>query len=150
MSRKRPRNHRQEDPSQEIEGADRRVDAAMAEERPAKRTVRSLWLVEHALYDALYPNNDPLLVTLCGEEAREIRMLIEVGLIKLTEVGAIASESQDRVVAIERNPRAVLKLQKQYPGLKIIQQDFRALIGGDSLRRFPQREQEPPTGHWRP
>lgn len=116
----------------------RGVDTAMADERPAKKAVRDLWLKEIKRFNGLFPTDDvPLYLTLPGENALDVRLLAENGLISLTEVGGVAAESQGRVIAIESSPRAVLGIQKLFPGLKIIEQNFKDFIAGDSLIRFP-------------
>jgi hypothetical protein len=115
----------------------------MAGERPAKLAIRELWLEQAQYFDQLYPEDDvPLYLTLSGAEARDIRLLAQNNLITLTEVEGIATESQERVVAIEANKLAVLELQKQLPGLKILEYNFKEIIHGDSLVRFPTGDHE--------
>ena len=102
-----------------VEEAHRNVDAAMADERPAKQTVRNLWLEQAQHFDELYPQDDvPLYLTLSGAEARDIRLLAEHNLIKLTEVGGIAAESQDRIVAVERSLKCSFEITKAVAGFK--------------------------------
>ena len=67
-------------------------------------------------------------------------MLVDKGVIKLTENGAIATESQNRIVAVERANPAVLEIRKLYPGLKVVDKDFDFLIRGESLTEYPKRE----------
>lgn len=123
--------------------ADRGVDTAMAVERPAKRAIRKLWLEQAQYFDQHFPENDvPLYLTLSGAEARDIRLFAQNNLIQLTEVDGIATESQERVIAIEANKQAVLKLQRQMPGLKILEYNVKEIIHGDSLTRFPVGENE--------
>lgn len=121
----------------------REVDVAMADERPAKQAVRELWVKQYQDYNKLYPGEDvPLYLTLCGAEARDIKLLAERGLIKLTETGGIATESQNRIIAIERSNPSALVAQRQHPGMKIIVQDFKSFIAGDTLIRYPLGEHE--------
>lgn len=95
------------------------------------------------IFNEQYPDDDvPLYLTLSGAEARDIKLLIENNIIQLTENGAIAPESQHRVVAIEQNPQAVLVLNKNIPGLKILQQNFGSFIKGNSLLSFPTNKDD--------
>jgi hypothetical protein len=119
----------------------RDVDVAMDEERPEKTRVRSLWLEKLRSYRAEYPNDDvPLYLTLSGAEGRDVQLLIREGLIRLTEVGAIATSDQGVAVAIESNANAVWELQRRIPGLKILLQPFDNLIRSSRLTVFPQGE----------
>lgn len=121
----------------------RPVDQAMAAERRDKEVMRLFWLEQTALFHERYPDEEePLYVTLCGAEARDIRLLIERNIVELTEVGSIAAKYQRRIVAVERSSTAVLALQRQFPGLKIVERDFPDLISGNSLIRFPTGKEE--------
>ncbi len=121
----------------------RQVDTAMADERPAKIAIRELWLKQVKEFNDEYPEDDvPLYLTLSGSEARDIKLLAENGIIKLTEIGAISQEFQSRVVAIEQNPQAVLTLQKKMPGLQIVDKNFGDLIKGVSPLSFPTNKKE--------
>lgn len=121
----------------------RKIDVAMAEERLAKSTVRQFWLEQALFFDREYPDDDvPLYLTLSGAEGRDIKLLAENDVIELTEIGGIAAESQQRVVAIEMNPQAVLSLQKELPGLQIIEQNFANMIAGESLLSFPTNQRD--------
>jgi hypothetical protein len=143
MNPRKPRGTKQNSSKNLIGETKRPVDAAMAGERPPKQTIRSLWLEQHQHYNERFPADDaPLLLTLCGDEGREIGLLVQHGIIKLTETGAIAPEFENRVVAIERNPQAALNLRRHWPGLKIKQINFSAILSGDSYIRFPSGEHE--------
>jgi hypothetical protein len=110
----------------------------MAEDRPQKQTVRSLWLDAVTQFAEAFPDDPhPLYVTLSGAEGRDIALLIEAGLIQTTETGAISTVHRHRVVAVERNTVAVIALQKKYPGLKILEHPFQNLVRGDSPLRWP-------------
>ena len=115
----------------------------MAAERPAKACVRELW-VDAVRRRVNEPPVDgpPLYLTLPGAEARDIGALIEHGLIRITETGAIHSDDLRKCVAIESRPAAVVELQRRIPGLKILQQDLKSLLGGVSLVRWPLGEHE--------
>lgn len=114
------------------------VDNAMAENRPAKQTIRSLWLEEVRTMAEQYPNSDePWYLTLPGAEGRDIQLIIDEGLVSLTEVNSIAEEDQWKIVAVERKNRAVLNLQEKFIGLKIKEVDFGTLIRGDGPFAWP-------------
>jgi hypothetical protein len=120
----------------------RQIDIAMADERPAKIAIRELWLERARTFNNQYPNDDvPLYLTLSGAEARDIKLFAEHNIIELTEIGAISPESQHRVVAIEKDSQAVLTLQRQLPGLQIINQNFANIIAGESPLKFPSNPQ---------
>ena len=132
------KSHEKANPIPAISEATREIDLAMANERPAKVAIRELWLERARVFHEQYPHDDvPLYLTLSGAEARDIKLLAENNIIQLTEIGAIAPESQRRVVAIEQNPQAVLVLNKTLPGLKILQQNFGSFIKGNSPLSFP-------------
>lgn len=143
MSPQNPRRNKKGSSKGSSRQEERGVDLAMAGDRPAKQAIRTLWLEQAQYFDSQFPEDDvPLYLTLSGAEARDIRLLAQHNLVKLTEIGGIATESQGRVIAIEANQMAVLELQRQLPGLKILEQNFKNIILGDSLTRFPVSEQE--------
>lgn len=117
------------------------VHKAMADARPEKDAVRQLWL-ERAHYHSSQSLNlgDPLYLTLSGAEGEELSLLIEAGLLKLTETNSIAAEYQHRVVAIEHNSLAYSQLQAKFPGLKIIRETVAAYIHGPTRTRYPDGE----------
>lgn len=120
----------------------RKIATAMAAERPAKEAVRNLWLAETNEFLPSYNDEDvPLYVTLPGNEALDIKLLIDSGIITLTETGAISASDQHIIVAVERNLEAVRDLQKKLPGLKILNQDFAAIIRGHELVNFPDSDE---------
>lgn len=121
----------------------RPVDQAMNQERAEKLTIRSLWLEEVKSIAEQYPDSEvPWYLTLSGAEGRDIELLIEKGLISLTEVGSIDEKDQHKVVAVENSNKAVLQLQKKFVGLKIKEVQFRDLIRGEGMLRWPQGEDE--------
>lgn len=85
------------------------------------------------------PPNTPLYLTLCGPEARDIKLLIERGLISRTEVGGIAEEDLHKIVAVEKDPESVLLLQRQLPGLKIIERPLQDFLRLGSMLAWPDR-----------
>lgn len=119
----------------------RRVDEAMAAERPEKTTVRTLWVDEvRAANGSTPPEDVPLYVTLPGAAGRDIQALVDAGLIRVTETGAIAEEDGLRVVAVEHSPGAVIELQRRFPGLKILEQPLHSLLHSTSPLTWPVGE----------
>lgn len=120
---------------------DRPVDQAMNEDRPAKNTVRNLWVNVVKNIAKSYPNSDvPWYLTLSGGEGKDINLIISQGLISLTEVNSIALEDQDKIVAVERSNLAISNLQRKFVGLKIKEVDFRELVRGEGEFAWPQGE----------
>jgi hypothetical protein len=119
----------------------RHVDAAMTAERPEKIYIRALWLETiRELRDA-FPHDDvPLYLTLSGAEARDIQLLIDNGLIRLTETVAVRTEDEGIAVAIESNSDAAWRLQRKLPGLKILIQPFENLVRSGGMTVWPQGE----------
>lgn len=126
-----------------MNGRFRPVDQAMNEERAEKLTIRSLWLEEVKSIAEQYPESEvPWYLTLSGAEGRDIKLLIDEGLISLTEVGSIEEKDQHKVVAVENSNEAVLQLQKKFVGLRIKQVPFHNLIRGEDIFSWPQGEDE--------
>lgn len=115
----------------------RPVDDAMAEDRPEKMQIRSMWIAEVEASDHAGP--EPVYLTLCGKSATEIEMLIERGLMTRSETGAITSGG-DRYVAVESSPDAVFYLQDKYPGLKILGQNIRDLLRSENFMTWPNKD----------
>jgi hypothetical protein len=121
----------------------RPVHDAMADLRPEKNAVRQLWIERAIFHSAQSPNlDDPLYLTLSGAEGAELSMLVDAGLLELTEVDSIASRYKHRVVAIENNHAAYTKLQTKFPGLKILRDQVSDLLHGTTRTRYPQGERE--------
>ena len=116
-----------------------RVDTAMSEHRPEKETIRALWgdLVENVLGNVA-GSNEPVYTTLSGAEGRDIRALVDRGVIRLTEVGAVAPEDAQKVVAIENRSLAVLELQERFPGLRIVTSAIQNIICGPKVFAWPE------------
>lgn len=113
----------------------RAIDLAMGEDRPAKQYVRQMWI--EAVASVAQTGLEPVYMTLCGRAGPEIEMLIEKGVIGLTETGAIAAADGQRVIAVESSPDAVVDLQRRYPGLKILDQSIHDIIGKASPVAWP-------------
>lgn len=120
----------------------RPVDRAMNQERTEKHTIRVFWLEEARQYMDRYPEDkEPLYLTLSGAEGHDVRLFAEHGLINLTETGAIAAEDQGKIIAVESSVQAVLQLQRQYTGLKIIEKNFQSLVRGTEYFSWPEGEE---------
>src|SRR5690242_12319854 len=98
----------------------RPIDAAMAADRPAKKTIRAKWIdkVQEKEPD-LQIDNSPLYLTMPGAEGKEIDLLIRRGVLRRNDTGSIAAEDGLKVVAIEYDDDAQLALRKKYPGLSV-------------------------------
>lgn len=126
-----------------MNGPSRAVDVAMEEERPAKQAVRELWLNEVKTVAEEHPDSEePWYLTLPGAEGLDIQLMIDEGLIELTEVGSIAEKDQDRIVAVERSSKAVAALQKRFIGLRIRDVPFQNLVCGEQVFSWPGRDDE--------
>ena len=126
-----------------MNGHFRPVDQAMNEERAEKLTIRSLWLEEVKSIAKQYPDSEvPWYLTLSGAEGRDIKLLIDEGLISLTEVGSIDEKDRHKVVAVENNNAAILQLQKKFVGLRIKEAPFQSLIRGDGIFSWPEGKDE--------
>lgn len=119
--------------------SNRAVDAAMDQQRPEKQTIRSLWVEEVKTVAARFPDSEePWYLTLSGAEGYDIQLIIDNGLISLTEIDSISESDQNKIVAIERSNRAIAELQSKFVGLKIKEVDFRDLIRGEGQFSWPQ------------
>lgn len=121
----------------------RPVDTAMAEDRPAKESVRALWMdfVQRAQED-WDASDTPLYLTLPGRRGREIELLIERKILSTTPTGAIAEDDLRKVVAVEFDPAAEVELRRRYPGLKVIRQKIEELLRSTSPLTWPQGKDE--------
>lgn len=121
----------------------RPVDLAMLAERIEKKAVRALWLAAVKEVAQEYPETDvPWYLTLSGAEAHDIQLLIDEGLLALTEVRSIQEKDQHKVVAVENSNQAILDLQRKLPGLKIKRAPFQDLIRGNDVFRWPEGDDE--------
>lgn len=121
----------------------RSVDRAMDHNRAEKVAIRHLWLREvQASAEGYTEDKIPFYLTLPGAEGRDIRLLVEHGLLRLTEaeVRGIVEEDKEKVVAVEANSQAITELQKQFPNLKILRVPIKDLIKREGLTSWPQGE----------
>jgi hypothetical protein len=109
----------------------------MHAERPAKAAIRALWVEVVRRRKAELPQSVPFYLTLPGAAGLDLKLLIEEGLIESTESGAIAEADNMRVIAVEKDSMAVLELQLNFLGLKIIENDFYNGLHGFSQIAFP-------------
>lgn len=116
----------------------RAVDDAMAAERPEKQTVRELWMDEVQRHEGeQLPDDVPLYLTLPGARGGDIEALIDRGVLRLTETGAIEDPEAMKVVAIEHSPSAVIALQRRYPGLKIVEKSVSDMLHSIGPLQWP-------------
>lgn len=115
----------------------RRLDQALAEQRTAKKKVRDLWLEEVNKYR---DTDGALYLTLPGAEGLDIELLIRAGVVSVTETGAIVGEDQQKIIAIESNMEAIVKLQRKFPGLKIRESSLENVLNGIGLFAWPTND----------
>jgi hypothetical protein len=105
--------------------------------------MRLLWLGEVQALSANAPEtDDPWYLTLPGAEGKDIEVLVEAGLVELTETQSIAETDVYKVVAVEKNTRAVAALQRRFAGLRIKEVDFRSLIRAEGHFSWPDGDDE--------
>ena len=117
----------------------RGVDRAMMQERPEKTTIRERWIeiIAEVEKQIRTDKKSPLYVTLAGAEGKDIECLINRGIIKKTETGAISTDDKWKVVAIEKNGPTATELRRKYPGLDVRDEDVLSLIRGNAETLFP-------------
>src|SRR5579864_2021482 len=110
----------------------------MQRDRPAKAAVREIWVNRIAAGASRHEQGErPLYLTLSGAHGRDIELLIQRGILSLTDVGSIAESDADLVVAVENSPDAELALKTKFPGLKVVRQAVQDLIKSGNLLRGP-------------
>lgn len=120
------------------------VNQAMDARRPDKQVIRHLWrdLVTEAEKKA-DGDDTPLYLTLPGALGLDIELLVEAGVIKLTENGSIAASDQWKIVAVERNGSSVLALKKRYTGLRVLNEDIANVLRSTGPFSWPDRKDFP-------
>ncbi len=121
----------------------RPVDQAMAINHQEKYSIRKLWLeeiikAEEEGYDDQYP----LYLTLPGSAGIEIGLLIENGILRTTETGAILEDDAHKIVAVESSKKAQVELLKQYPGINVLKMSIKDLMRGESPLKFSNNKNE--------
>lgn len=121
----------------------RPIDSAMSSKRRPKESVRELWLNEIEATNKQYSDTKyPLYLTLPGAEGYDIEMLIDSGIIRITETKSINEKDIKKIVAVESNNKAVLNLQKKFPGLRIEEQNLQNILRGDGLEAWPKGDEK--------
>jgi hypothetical protein len=124
---------------------DRSIDTAMGQHRPEKETMRQLWVEAVSLVTGATARSrahPPLYLTLPGSEGLDIQQLIDRRIVRLAENHAIAPEDEWKVVAVERNSKALLKLKQKLPGLRVLNQDIKGMLASTEPLTWPQGEHE--------
>ena len=117
------------------------VHVAMSEKRREKEVMRGFWIEEAKAYSKQYPEDPyPLFLTLPGPAAHDVRLLTKQGLLDLTESGAVAENQQFRVVCIEADGMAVAELNRQFPGMKIMEGKVEDLLAWKSWYAWPPKK----------
>lgn len=111
----------------------------MAADRPEKSAMRQLW-VERVVAAAGPPADEFLYLTLPGAEGRDVKALIDAGVIDTLETPAIATKDAHRVAAIESRAEAESELQGRFPGLLVKRMSLESLVHSHSLITWPQGE----------
>lgn len=121
----------------------RSIDSAMNSKRPQKQSVRKMWLDEIKDIDKKYSDSEyPLYLTLPGAEGYDIQMLIDQGLINLTESKSISEKHLKKIIAVESSNKAILNLQKKFPGLRIEKQNLQNILKGSGLESWPKGKEK--------
>lgn len=119
------------------------VQAAMTAQRPDKWIVRAKWLERVKYFAERNPDDSvPLYVTLPGAEALDVQMLVDSGIIRLTEIGSVHEEDLGKVVAVESDAWAAIEVRKRFPGLHLVKERIDNLLHGKSLIRYPTGDPE--------
>jgi hypothetical protein len=119
-------------------GGQRPIDAAMGENRPAKAVVRQWWVDQiRDRKTTAVRYGVPVYMTLPGAEGRDIRALIDAGVIAVTEAGGITDEDSRLLVAFESNMQSLGALKKNFPNLDVQGQTVEAYLGGQALDNYP-------------
>lgn len=88
--------------------------------------------------DPRWVGAEPLYLTLPGADGRDLLMARDEGLIGVTEVGSLAPEHMEKVVAVESSLHAVANLLRVLPGLKVLEQPIQSLIRGEGMTSWPE------------
>lgn len=119
----------------------RAVDLAMHADKDEKRAIREFWVAILKELGAL-TGPYPVYFTMPGAEGKDVELLVARKLILTTETGAIDPRSVNYCVAIENSPKAVLELQKRFPGLRILEQNVQSVLRGNSPLSYPENTEQ--------
>lgn len=121
----------------------RPIDHAMESQRPEKVYIRKRWLAVIKAVEKKYKKSEiPLYLTLPGSDGYDIQMLIDHDLIELTDVKSVKEKDIQKVIAIEKNNKAVLNLQKKFIGLRIEEQSLESILKGVGLQSWPSKKEK--------
>lgn len=113
----------------------------MASDRPAKKTVRELWMSRLQDLASSWDERRVLYTTLPGEHAIDLRLMRDRGLLGSEANGAVPISESKKVVAIEHSLNAVAAIRKEFPGLNVIHATLESLVGGATdPSTFPSRK----------
>lgn len=120
-----------------MQGNRRPIDDAMSADRPAKRSIRELWIEAVREHEGRTQSEVPLYLTMPGAAGYDIQLLIDRGIVEVTESGAIADTANPPIVAVEKDSLAILEIQRRFPGLKVLESDLLNALHGTSSVTFP-------------
>ncbi len=110
--------------------SDRPIDQAMSNTRPAKDTIRRLWVEQANERSAEAKKLDiPLYFTLPGAAGLDVQALIDEELVRLNESGGIHDDDTNLIVALESDMRAYGQLKSRFPGLAVQNLRVEELLG---------------------
>lgn len=109
----------------------------MEEDRPAKQAIRNLW-IDLVYEQRAFSGAAPLYLTMPGAVGREIDLLIERGLLRQLETGAIDDADAKRVVVVESSPNAMAELKKRFPGISALGDSVHGLLKGSDRTKMPE------------
>lgn len=119
----------------------RPIDEAMLDDRPAKDVIRRWWVEEVAQRKTMAMELEvPAYLTLPGIEGRDIQMLIEHGVIGVTEAGGIAEADHRLLVAYESRLPTVARIKQKFPNLDVQSQSIQHALRGPALDNYPDRK----------
>lgn len=109
----------------------RPIDDAMSLDRLDKRRVRTMWADAVAEANKRWAGPEALYLTLAGRHGLDIDNLVERGIIKVTESGALDGRDVGKIAAVESGRIAYTSLRQKFPGLRVFTERIEALAGGD-------------------
>lgn len=115
----------------------------MTADRPDKESVRRDWIQDVVARRQAAREGEPLYLTLPGRAGHEITMLMEEGVLRTAETGAIHEDDLKLVVAIENDSEAVLALKDAFPGLRVLKRSVLELMGSDNALSFGSANDRP-------
>jgi hypothetical protein len=111
----------------------------MAEDRPEKQRMRALWADAYERIKQARPNlaPQPRLLTMPGIEASDIQVLIDRGLVEVTESKAIAEDELPNIAAVESDLAAIAALKNRFPGMRIIRDTVANALHSEAGSIYP-------------